>query len=324
MTQAKLEVRKERSENGALIASGTEEGFRVYAVRNPSKVYLVQKDGDQRTCTCPDFEFHTGDTTWRCKHVLAVAPWPKPEETLPVEVEFDDPTEGLTLPESPAPDQLRRKQVRKEAAASEPGNGQASEIPAAAGGENLPPVQEKTLVQEKSGPPKPGTPKRARRVANGSAQMLIKRSVSPDGRIDSVSVEFSMPVADISNGEIKDKALKTMQLQKEIVGAFLKLNGQKVPAKNAVQNPQPSPPEKSDGPVFARMIDIGRVNGKWGERLCINVQVGDRRCRLFGSADQLALQIARAGFHVNPEDIEDGRRLNVACLVVTKPSDAGQ
>ena len=72
------------------------------------------------------------------------------------------------------------------------------------------------------------------------------------------------------------------------------------------------------------MIDIGKVNGKWGERLCINVQVGDRRCRLFGSADQLALQIARAGYHMNPEDIEDGRRLNVACLVVMKPSDDGR
>src|SRR5438067_13701461 len=134
MTRAQLETRTERSENGALIASGTEEGFRVYAVRNPSKVYLVQKDGDQRTCTCPDFEFHKGDTTWRCKHVLAVAPWPKPEEeALPVEIEFDDPAQGLGVPDSPAPDQLRRKRVRKEAG---PGNGQASEIPAAAGGEN--------------------------------------------------------------------------------------------------------------------------------------------------------------------------------------------
>ena len=54
------------------------------------------------------------------------------------------------------------------------------------------------------------------------------------------------------------------------------------------------------------------------------MQVGDRRCRLFGSAEQLALQIARAGYHMNPEDIEDGRRLNVACLVVTKPSDDGR
>src|SRR5207249_2496310 len=235
MTQAQLETRKERSENGALIASQTEEGFRVYAVQNPSKVYLVKKEGDQWTCTCPDFEFHKGDTTWRCKHVLAVAPWPKPEEeTLPVEVEFDDPTQGLSLPEPPAPDQVRRKRVRKEAANHGPGNGQANEIPAAAGGENPP------LVQAKSGPPKPATPKRARRSANGSAQMLIKRSVSPDGRIDSVSVEFSMRVSDISNGEIKDKALKTLQLQKEIVGAFLELNGQKAPA-NAAPTPAPVP-----------------------------------------------------------------------------------
>jgi len=241
MTQAQLETRKERSENGALIASGTEEGFRVYAVRNPSKVYLVQKDGDQRTCTCPDFEFHKGDTTWRCKHVLAVAPWPKPEEeALPVEVEIDDPTQGLNVPEPPAPDQVRRRRVRKEAATAEPGNGRASEIPAAAGGENVPLVQEKTLVREKTAPPKPTAQKRTRRDANGSAQMLIKRSVSPDGRIDSVSVEFSMPVAEISNGEIKDKALKILQLQKEIVGAFPKLNGEKASANNAA-TPAPIP-----------------------------------------------------------------------------------
>src|SRR5207244_10565850 len=115
MTQAQLEVRKERSENGALIASATEEGFRVYAVQNPSKVYLVKKEGDQWTCTCPDFEFHKGDTTWRCKHVLAVAPWPKTEETLPVEIEFDDPTQGLNVPDSPAAGQVRRKRAGNEA-----------------------------------------------------------------------------------------------------------------------------------------------------------------------------------------------------------------
>src|SRR5437867_5554598 len=149
MTQAHLETRKERSENGALIASATEEGFRVYAVQNPSKVYLVKKEGDQWTCTCPDFEFHKGDTTWRCKHVLAVAPWPQPEEeALPVEVEFDDPTQGLSIPESPAPNEVRRERVRKEAATPGPGNGHAIGIPVAAGGENLPLVQEKTLVQE--------------------------------------------------------------------------------------------------------------------------------------------------------------------------------
>src|SRR5438045_3438033 len=109
MTQAQLEVRKERSENGALIASATAEGFRVYAVQNPSKVYFVKKEGEQWTCTCLDFESHKSDTTWRCKHVLAVAPWQKPEEAIPEEVEFDDPAIGVSVPDSPAPNQVRRK-----------------------------------------------------------------------------------------------------------------------------------------------------------------------------------------------------------------------
>ena len=208
MTQEQLDSRQQRAENGSLIASRTEEGYRVYSIANPAQIYLIKQEGEAWTCTCPDFETHQSDTTWRCKHILAVAPWQKPEETLPVEVEFDDPAKGLTLPESPAPNEVRRMRVRNQGATPEPGNGRVNETPvAAAGGENQPPI-----------PQKPAPPKRARRPANGSTQMLIKRSVSPDGRIDSVSVEFSMPVSDISNGEIKDKALKILQLQKEIVG----------------------------------------------------------------------------------------------------------
>src|SRR5439155_14369577 len=185
MTQAQFEVRKNRSDNGALIASRTEEGFRVYSIQNPSNVYLVKQEGEQWTCTCPDFDVRKGDTTWRCKHILAVAPWPNGEHV-----------------QAPQPD-----------------NGSANEP---------------TISPEPPQEPPP-TKRRTRKGPNGSAQMLIKRSVSPDGRIDSVSVEFSMLVSDISNGEIKEKALKTMQLQKEIVGSFLKLNGQKT-ATHAVQN----------------------------------------------------------------------------------------
>src|SRR5437867_7495692 len=57
--------------------------------------------------------------------------------------------------------------------------------------------------------------------ANGGAQMLLKRSVSPDGRIDSLSVEFSCPVDHASVGEIRDRAAKTLTLQAEIVESFL-------------------------------------------------------------------------------------------------------
>jgi hypothetical protein len=152
--------------------------------------------------------------------------------------------------------------------------------------------------------------------------MLIKRNKSPDGRIDSVSVEFSMPVADIPNGEIKEKALATLKLQKEIVGAFLQINGQTTPAGTAPTS-QPSVPAKPDGkPVFARLTDVGK--GKWGDRLCVNVQVNGRWSRLFGTADQLAAQIAKAGYQIDPQHIGPGLRLNLACLVVTKPSDDGK
>src|SRR2546427_7671480 len=182
MTQTQFEVRKERADNGALVASKTEDGFRVYSIQNPSHVYLVHKDGERWTCTCPDFEAHQADTTWRCKHILAAAPWQKPEQ----------------------------------AATPEPGNGHVIETPAAASGQNEPPQV-----------PPPALKKRTRKSPNGSTQMLIKRSVSPDGRIDSVSVEFSMPVSDTSHDEIKTKALTTLKLQKEIVADFHKLNDEK-------------------------------------------------------------------------------------------------
>jgi SWIM zinc finger len=272
MTQAQYEFRNEHSENGALIASTTEEGFRVYSLENPSRVYLVRDEDERWTCTCPDFEAHQSDTTWRCQHILAVAPWPNGEDAIP------------------------------------PDNGYANEAALPPG-----PSQE---------PPAPK--KRPRKHSGGAVQMLIKRSVSPDGRIDSVSVEFSMPVAESSNGEIKEKALHILQLQKEIVGAFLKMNGHAT-AANTVQTPQASVQTKPDDkPVFARLVDIGKVSGRWGERYCINVQVNGRWSRIFGTADQLAAQIAKAGYHIDPQNIDQGLRLNLACLVVTKPSEDGK
>ena len=50
--------------------------------------------------------------------------------------------------------------------------------------------------------------------------MLIKRSVSPDGRIDSLSVEFDCPVEEQSLEETVGRARKILELQREIVGHF--------------------------------------------------------------------------------------------------------
>ena len=276
MTQTQFETRKERAENGALVASKTDEGYRVYSLHNPGQIYLVRQEGEHWTCTCPDFETHKADTTWRCKHILVVAPWERKDQ-------------GQTLP---------------------PPTGEPSNSPAP--------------TQPYEEPPAPKQKHRRAHQPTPPVQMLIKRSVSPDGRIDSVSVEFSMPVSGIAENEIKAKAVKTLQLQREIVASFLQLNGRTVPAVPA-QNPPPAPSNNGNGnPVFARMLDIGKMNGRWGERLFITFQVNDRRCRLFGSAKQLATHITSAGYEIGPDAIANGLRLDLPCRVTTKPSDDGK
>ncbi len=275
MTESQIEARQERAGNGALVVSQTEDGYRVYSVNHPSHLYLVRQEGERWTCTCPDFEYHQADTTWRCKHILAVAPYKS--------------SQGSDDNLGPA------NEVVIEASAA-PANG------------NKPPRPPKV----KSTSPIPPVP----------VQMMMKRSVSPDGRIDSVSVEFSLPVSGYSNDEIKQRALSTLELQKEIVGAFLKLNGSKA---SPALTQAPQKPATSDGkPVFARLIDIGKVNGKYGERLSLNVQINGRTSRLFGSPKQLAEHIQAAGYEIDPANLEPGLRLNLACRVVTKPSDDGK
>jgi hypothetical protein len=276
MTQTQLEARTERAENGTFVTSKTEEGFRVYSIHSPSHIYVVKQEGERWTCTCPDFETHKADITWRCKHILAVAPWPQ-------------------TPTPPAP--------------HPPAEASANALPAVAPPEKPPASKGKARQPSEPGPP---------------ALMLIKRSVSPDGRIDSVSVEFSMPVSGHQEEEIKTKAAKTLQLQREIVTTFLKLNGNTGAGAPAPSTPQ-APPNGGNGtPVFARMLDIGKMNGKWGERFFINFQVNGRNSRLFGSPKQLAEHIQAAGYEIDAQNIEAGLRLNLACRVTTKPSEDGK
>jgi hypothetical protein len=192
----------------------------------------------------------------------------------------------------------------------------------------LPEPEEEVSQNAEPGGNPPSSPRKRKPTKETALPitMLIKRSVSPDGRIDSVSVEFSMPVVDLKVSEIKDRALTTLQLQREIVASFLQLNGH--------ANPQPQPPAKpsptvlvrkaEEGPVAAKMLDIGKVNGKWGDRLCITFDIDGQRTRLFGSPKQLAGHIGEAGYTVEPQSITPGLRLDVPCLVTTKPSEDGK
>lgn len=158
--------------------------------------------------------------------------------------------------------------------------------------------------------------------AKGSpdAQMILKRSVSPDGRIDSLSVEFLCPVGKATEEEIKAKALSTMQLQNAIVGEFLNGNG-----KGPTPSPQPPAVQKvAEYPVPARLISIGGMNGQYGRSLFITIQANGQTLRLFGGYKRLRAALTDAGYGNFSARIEEGLLLNLPCRVVTKPNGNGR
>jgi hypothetical protein len=153
-----------------------------------------------------------------------------------------------------------------------------------------------------------------------ATQMLIKRSISPDGRIDSVSIEFSFALVDLPDSEVKIRALKTLKLQTEIVKSFL--NGGT--AKPTTTKTSASTTPRNNGVTFGRLIDVGVSNGQYGERFYVNVQVNGRRARFFGSVDQIAKAITAAGEQIYATAIQPGMRLNLPCRVVTQQTSDGR
>jgi len=85
------------------------------------------------------------------------------------------------------------------------------------------------------------------------AQMVIKRSVSPDGRIDSVSVEFTTWVTGLTGQKVKNQAQRILKLQNDIVSGFLKSNRAAKPGTTTKPN--------GNGAAPARLIDVGAMNG---------------------------------------------------------------
>lgn len=152
-----------------------------------------------------------------------------------------------------------------------------------------------------------------------AAQMLLKRSVSPDGRIDSLSVEFSCPVSGVP--DVKSRAKDLLALQAGIVSEFLTAR----PAKTGNGNGAAHPPESLTSPaVPARLVEVGGMDGRWGRRLFIVVEVNGARTRLFGNKKQLGEALSAAGYSGFASHVAEGVSLDVPCRVVTKPSDDGR
>jgi predicted nucleic acid-binding Zn finger protein len=204
------------------------------------------------------------------------------------------------------------------------------------------PAPETTQAPElKESEPKPvesAEKKKTRTPRNGHSHMVIKRSVSPDGRIDSLSVEFLNPIDAGSDQEIKEQAHRSMRLQAEIVDEFLKDNGNRRPNGQTNQNAnggasqngksqsgvnQP-PANGSDGTVPAQLVSVGGMNTRRGWQFFINVQVNGTTTKLFGSHGEIRKYITAAGFSSIADHVNNGTNLNLPCRVITKRSQDGR
>lgn len=163
--------------------------------------------------------------------------------------------------------------------------------------------------------------------SNGRTHMFLKRSVSPDGRIDSLSVEFSCPADDPERGDITARAAELISIQDEIVTEFLgPENGQQGASASAPVSMVPPPaPVSTAAPVNGQavpaiLLSIDGVNGRSGRRLCLTFNVSGRTARMFGDVNQLANAIGAAGYPNRANPVVEGVRLEVPCRVVAQPA----
>lgn len=152
-------------------------------------------------------------------------------------------------------------------------------------------------------------------------QMSLKRSVSPDGRIDSLSVEFTGEVYGASDDEVVEQALQTTRLQTAIVNGYL---GQRQTASATRARPDDPDTENSAQGEPAMLMLVSGMQTRVGWRYFINVQMGENEYKLFGTRDKLAEQLRNAGLGHATGNIAKGNVLNLPCRAVTRPSDDGK
>ena len=183
------------------------------------------------------------------------------------------------------------------------GHGQRAPVEAA-------PTETITRRRRPRGVVSPGTSEQT----DGPTHMVVKRSVSADGRIDSLSVEIALPIAQSQEDEIRTRAQAVLGIQDRIVAGFRKTNG------NGSANGHPA----GEPTVPAELLSVGASNTRFGRRLFISVKVNGKTLKLFGSEKQLAEALASAGHPDMTDLVEEGTTLNLPCRVTTKKSDDGK
>ncbi len=167
-----------------------------------------------------------------------------------------------------------------------------------------------------------------------NSEMLLKRSVSPDGRIDALSVELSCPISGLSAAEIMEKARRGLSLQRDITALFLETeesrsekrgthgswdgNGS---ARSRISETTDGSDDSEDTDeseaVPAKLQQVGEMNTRYGMRMFIGVQIGSDNLKLFGSRKQLGEHLVTAGYADWQSRLRPGLKLNLPCRAVT-------
>lgn len=171
---------------------------------------------------------------------------------------------------------------------------------------------------------------------DGNSTLLIKRSVSPDGRIDALSVELSCPVRGIPSSAIKANARNMLKLQEAITATFLgqeeetsdrsRPSGSRNRASTNGRNGHGSSgaARADDETQPGMLLGVGGVSTRWGRRLFLDVELDGRTLKLFGSTRRLGEELASAGYADVAPDLEEGLELRLPVRVSTEPSRDGR
>jgi hypothetical protein len=152
---------------------------------------------------------------------------------------------------------------------------------------------------------------------NGARHMLLKRSISPDGRIDSLSVEFSLPVGSASDEETVEAANAALAIGSVIIAGFLgsEKHGNGKDKTEEVQ---------TERLKAAKIVAFGFRPTKWGQRAALTFEVEGDRLAVFGSREKLQEVLSFAGYPAVGKDLSKPFDTSLACQVTVKKTDDGK
>lgn len=157
------------------------------------------------------------------------------------------------------------------------------------------------------------------------SDLTIKRSISPDGRIDSLSVELSCPVHEAEFEATMGQASIALSLQESIVKSFMEKHGSHTNGNGQSNGNGNGHTQTGNGaPIPATIQGVGGMQTRSGWRMYLAFDVNGRQFKLFGDKQHLCEALSGGGYRFQPNDLYPDRDLNIPCRVVTEYSKDGK